>query len=248
VGDLRQRQGRPFGERPREFTVAIVSDASNPTLNIPLTGTAVAPGLLAANPSSESFGSIADGSNNGQSVTLNNSAGSSVTISRATATGSGFSLSGRNLPLALNAGQSKTSSVTFTPASAATVSGSILITLNASNPSLTISLSGTGTGTTVSGQLTVTSPTINFGNVVPQHSVALSRNASTSVVVGYNVYRGTQTGGPYSKISTVLQASTNYTDATVQGGQTYYYVTTAVNANSVESGYSNEARAVIPFP
>ena len=63
------------------------------------------------------------------------------------------------------------------------------------------------------------------------------------MIVGYNVYRGSQSGGPYTKINTVLQASTN-----VSGGQTYYYVTTAVDANSVESAHSNEAQAVIPFP
>ena len=53
---------------------------------------------------------------------------------------------------------------------------------------------------------------------------------------------------PIPKINTVLQASTNYTDLNVSGGQTYYYVTTAVDANSVESAHSNEAQAVIPFP
>jgi hypothetical protein len=34
-------------------------------------------------------------------------------------------------------------------------------------------------------------------------------------------------------------------DTTVQSGATYYYVATAVDANG-ESGYSNQAAAVIP--
>jgi fibronectin type 3 domain-containing protein len=67
-------------------------------------------------------------------------------------------------------------------------------------------------------------------------------------VVGYNVYRGGVSGGPYSKINTSLDASTNYADNQVVAGQTYYYVTTAVDGNSVESGHSNEAQAVIPTP
>jgi fibronectin type 3 domain-containing protein len=67
-------------------------------------------------------------------------------------------------------------------------------------------------------------------------------------VVGYNVYRGDGSGGPYSKINTSLDATTNYTDNQVVAGQTYYYVTTAADGNGVESGYSNQVQAVIPQP
>ena len=62
---------------------------------------------------------------------------------------------------------------------------------------------------------------------------------------GYYVYRGNQTGGPYSKISSLLPA-TSYIDASVSSGQTYYYVVTALGSGSQESGYSNEAVAAIP--
>jgi hypothetical protein len=60
------------------------------------------------------------------------------------------------------------------------------------------------------------------------------------------VYRGTVHGGPYQQINTALEASANYTDSTVVGGTTYYYVTTEVNSQDQESGYSNVAQAVIP--
>ena len=43
-------------------------------------------------------------------------------------------------------------------------------------------------------------------------------------------------------------SGTAYTDLTVQAGQTYYYVTTAVDSNNNESAYSNEAPAAIPSP
>ena len=69
-----------------------------------------------------------------------------------------------------------------------------------------------------------------------------------STVSGYNVYRGTLSGGPYSKINTVLDASTNFTDKAVQAGSTYYYVTSAVSGGGVESKYSNQVKAVIPSP
>jgi len=64
--------------------------------------------------------------------------------------------------------------------------------------------------------------------------------------VGYNVYRGTVQTGPFQKINSTLDASTNYTDSTVVSGATYYYVTTEVNAQGQESSYSNEVEAAIP--
>jgi len=65
-------------------------------------------------------------------------------------------------------------------------------------------------------------------------------------VVGYNVYRGTTSGGPYAKVNSSRDPSTLYTDNTVQNGQTYYYVSTAVNSDGAESGYSNQLQMVIP--
>ena len=80
-----------------------------------------------------------------------------------------------------------------------------------------------------------------------QQSVMLTWVESTSSVVGYNVYRGAQSGGPYTRINSVLEASTSYVDYTVQSGCTYYYVVTAVDSNGLESAYSNEVVAVIPI-
>jgi fibronectin type 3 domain-containing protein len=82
------------------------------------------------------------------------------------------------------------------------------------------------------------------------HSVALSWVASTSSnIAGYNVYRGTTSGGPYStKANSSAVAGLTYTDTTVLAGQTYYYVLTAVDTSGNESGYSTQAAATIPTP
>ena len=81
------------------------------------------------------------------------------------------------------------------------------------------------------------------------HGVTLTWVASTSDgVAGYNVYRSTISGGPYTKINVSLVAALTYEDTVVQAGQTYYYVVTAVDGSSNESAYSMEARATIPFP
>ena len=77
-------------------------------------------------------------------------------------------------------------------------------------------------------------------------SVALAWNPSSSSVVGYNVYRGTQSGGPYAKLNSSVLSDTTYTDSNTESGTTYYYVSTAVNAANQESTYSNEASASIP--
>lgn len=82
-----------------------------------------------------------------------------------------------------------------------------------------------------------------------QHSVSLSWTASVSQgISGYNVYRGTTSGGPYTKINSTLVTVTNYTDTTVLSNQTYYYVATAVNTANSESAYSSPAEAIIPYP
>jgi fibronectin type 3 domain-containing protein len=85
------------------------------------------------------------------------------------------------------------------------------------------------------------------GTAQTQQSVNLTWDASADAV-GYNVYRGTVSGGPYTMINASLHSTTTYTDNTVVSGQTYYYVTTAVNSQSQQSGYSNQTTAVVPNP
>ena len=85
--------------------------------------------------------------------------------------------------------------------------------------------------------------------VVTSHSVTLNWSASTSAnVLGYNVYRSTTSGGPYTKITSSPLTATTYTDSNVLAGQIFYYVATAVDINNNESIYSNEAQATVPTP
>jgi hypothetical protein len=81
------------------------------------------------------------------------------------------------------------------------------------------------------------------------HSVSLNWTASASSnLIGYKVYRATQSGGPYAQYTSSPIIDTTYTDSAVQTGQTYFYVVTAVDNNNNESPYSNEAQAVVPSP
>lgn len=79
-----------------------------------------------------------------------------------------------------------------------------------------------------------------------QHEVMLSWTTSSSPVVGYKVYRGTQSGGPYSLLSTDLLTADSFVDATVTSGHTYFYVVTAVSDSGMESVFSNQGVAVVP--
>jgi len=152
-----------------------------------------------------------------------------VTISSATSTNAEFSLSGLSLPKTIAAGQSASFTLTFKPQSSGTSSGNISLASNAANTPTIETLTGSGT-------------------VTPAHNVIISWSSSPSAVVGYNLYRGTKSGGPYAKVNPVLNASTSYTDSSVQSGTTYYYVSTAVDRSGIESMYSNQRQAVIPSP
>ena len=208
--------------------ITVASNASNTTVDISLSGTATASGLLTLSPASLNFGSVVVGQNKSMSATLGAS-GSSVTLSSATASSPEFTMGGLSFPYTIAAGQSAQVNITFKPQSSGSASGSISFNSNASTTPMTETLLGTGTAAV-------------------QHRVDLSWNGSTSTVTGYNVYRGSQAGGPYSKINSLPNAGTNYSDSSVQAGQVYFYVTTAVDSTGSESLHSNEVSASVPSP
>jgi hypothetical protein len=184
---------------------------------------------LSASPSSLSFGNLAVNGSSSQTVKVTNTGTAAITITQDTITGSAFS-TGLTTPMSLNAGQSANVSVVFSPKAAGTASGSLLLASN-TTASLTIALSGNGVNPTA-------------------HSVDVSWAASTSSnVQGYNVYRGLTSGGPYTKISPTLSASTlAFTDASPVSGTNYFYVVTAVDSNGLESAASNQVSVTIPTP
>src|SRR5713226_8848084 len=62
---------------------------------------------------------------------------------------------------------------------------------------------------------------------VTAHAAILSWNPSTSVVVGYRVYRSAQSGTGYTLITSTLVSGTSFRDSTVAKGQTYFWVVTS---------------------
>jgi hypothetical protein len=218
----------PTGAGKVTGAVSLANDAPSSPYTIALSGTGVTQTqVLTFNVSGLSFGNVSVGSNSSLPATLTNTGNASVTVSSSNTTGAGFTVSGVSPGETLNPNQSIPVTVQFAPSAAGAVNGNLTIVSNATDSPTSIGLTGTGTQQAA--------------------TVALGWTASTSSVIGYNVYRGTTTGGPYSsKLTSSPVGSTQFTDTGVQSGLTYYYVVTSVNSNDVESVYSGQAVATIP--
>lgn len=103
----------------------------------------------------------------------------------------------------------------------------------------------------VTGSYTLTFTAAN--GAAPTGLSAAGGNGSASLAwaapagaSSFNVYRGTVSGGPYTKIA-ANGAVTSYVDMPLTNSTTYYYVVTA-NYAAGESGYSNQAAATPNTP
>jgi hypothetical protein len=209
-------------------SITLISNTPNSPLVVPLGGTGISTILkLSASSTSLSFGSMATGTTVAQSVTISNTGNSSVAISQISTSGAGFTTSSIALPLSLAAGQSTSFSVTFAPASTGNLAGSVTVVSNATNSPLVVALSG-------------------IGALPASYTVSLNWTPGSSSYSGFNVYRGTVSGGPYTKVDSSTIPTTSYTDLGVASGQTYFYVATELDSTGTESGYSSEVSATIP--
>ena len=216
------------GDNGTQFTVTVTNSVGNTTSNAAtLTVNAAATLILNASQTTLNFSSVNIGSNSILPVVFTNGGNSDVTISNVTITGAGYTASGVSSGQIVKSGQTATLNVTFTPSATGPLPGSVKVTSNATNSPASVTLSGTG--------------------VQPvSHSVTLTWTASTSAVSGYNVYRSTVSGGPYTKLNSSLIAATTYTDSTVQASTTYFYVVTSVDSSNVESANSTEVSVTVP--
>jgi hypothetical protein len=186
----------------------------------------VAAGQLFVSPSTLDFGKVAVGQEATKTGTLR-AGNARITVTSADWSGEGYSVSGVTFPVTVAAGQSVPFKVTFAPQKGGSSSGNISFLSDASNSPHAEALNANGTKAAA-------------------HSVTLSWLASNSNAIAYNIYRGMQPKGPYSKINSSPQPKATFTDGSVQGGQTYFYVTTALNKHGKESKPSNQVQVTIP--
>src|SRR5271166_1430852 len=208
-------------------TVTIKSNASNPSLSVALSGTAVAAGALTGSPTSFSFGNVQDGTSQSQTETVKNTGGENLTISQATISGAGFRYTGLTLPLTLTPNQSSTFAVVFAPTTAGAVSGTLALTVSGSSTPLNLALSGTGV---TPATLTATPASFTFASV----KVGQSQSQTETVK---------NTGGENATISQVTVAGTGFsisgitTPLTLTPGQsTSFSVTFAPQSAGSASG------------
>jgi hypothetical protein len=189
----------------------------------------VPPPQVSVSATSLNFGNVSLNAPATQEVTLSSSSVLPITVSLATVTGPGFSLTGGTLPLILITGQSATFTVQFDPTALGAASGTLtIISTSLTNPTTVVNLSGTG---------------------VVAYQVNLSWDApvsSSDPVAGYNIYRIPSGGTSYQLLNPSIVTQTAFTDTTVQDGQTYNYIVESVDATGNTGAPSNVAVATIP--
>jgi hypothetical protein len=127
----------------------------------------------------------------------------------------------------LSAGQATTLTLKFAPTKAGAVNGNVTVASNATNSPINIAVTGDGVAAAA-------------------HTVSLDwAKSSSASVTGYDVFRGTVSGGPYTEIGSTSAAVLDYNDATVQANVEYFYVVTSV-AGSEQSGYSTQVAVSVP--
>jgi Abnormal spindle-like microcephaly-assoc'd, ASPM-SPD-2-Hydin len=148
-------------------------------------GSGNTPRLLMSSPSSVSFGTVPVGNKNTQTLAIKNAGTASLTVSSASVSGTGFSISSLTTPFSLNAGATTYFAVGFKPTASGTVTGTLTLKSNSGATLLAVSLSGSGSGST--GGLTSSTSNLNFGNETVGGSttlaVTLINNGNSSVTI-----------------------------------------------------------------
>jgi hypothetical protein len=171
-------------------SLMLVSNAPTSPTTIPLSGTGSAQVLqLTPSTTSLSFGNQALNASATQSVTLTNTGNSAVSISQVNVAGSGFTLNGSAPLVTLSAGQAASFSVTFTPTTAGSATGSASVVSTAANSPLSISLSGVG----VQPQISVAPGSVSFGTVTVGQTSSQTITLTNPGSANLNI---TQVGGP----------------------------------------------------
>ena len=157
---------KPTAGKADTGTITITSNAASSPSLVALSGTGTtgttAAAALTVTPTTIAFGSVAVGSEQTQTVHVENTGNETATISKLTISGTGVSLSGMTAPTTLAAGQTANLTVAYKPVAAGTLTASLAIASNATNPNVVVGINATATSST----LAATPSSVSFGNVV----------------------------------------------------------------------------------
>lgn len=144
---------------PESGTVTVTDEFRSQA--VALSGTGIAPPGASATPASIDFGPYAVGSTSSSStVTVTNSGGFALT-SLAAAVTAGFAVATNNCPATLSVGSACQISITFSPATAGAVTGTLAVSAANLSAPLSVALSGSGSdfsmGVSGSSSIVITS-------------------------------------------------------------------------------------------
>src|SRR5579862_445604 len=126
-------------------TVTLTATSGGVSATLPITVNPATTAALGVSTKSLAFGNTVVNTAATQSLTLASTGTGPLTVSSATVSGSGFSISGVTFPITLNPGQTAVLTVRFNPSIAGAAAGTITISSNSpASPSTAISLSGAG--------------------------------------------------------------------------------------------------------
>jgi hypothetical protein len=182
-------------------------------------------------PTSLSFGAVQTSHTSNLPIVITNTGNALMTFSGITLSGSATFTKATTCGTTLDSGATCGVTITFAPVAVTNYTGTLSIADNVAGSPQTVALTGSGAGAQGSTSALVTWVASNSGSIQ-----------------GYNVYRGTRSGGPYTKLNNTILPSLMYTDSAVSSGTTYCYVITAYsNTYSIpESTFSSETCVAIP--
>jgi hypothetical protein len=208
-------------------TLTASSDSASKTYSLKLNADVP---TLSISSSTVPFGNVVLLTPTTQSLTLTSSGALPLTISGATLTGAGFSMSGVTFPVTLNPTKTATLELEFDPTVTGAATGQLTLASNSSTGATTVvNLTGTGQA--------------------PAYQVDLTWNAVTSTTVtiaGYYVFRATSPSTTYTMLTTGVDALTSFEDTSVSAGVTYDYYIESVDTAGVASAPSTIFSVTIP--
>ncbi len=171
---------------------------------------------LTVSPTNLAFGNVTVNTAMIQTLTLQSTGTSAVTVNSDAITGSGFTIVSQSLPVTLNPQQSMALQVQFEPRATGAVSGQITVGSNSTSGSTSV-VTLSGTGAAANPQLTVSSTSLSFGSIALNTATTLSITLKSTGTTPVTINSAAITGPGFSTIGGSFPVTLNPSaTATVQ--------------------------------